>query len=903
MPLSPGTRLGHYDVTSLLGEGGMGQVWQATDTQLGRQVALKILPDAFADDPDRLARFKREAQILASLNHPNIAAIHGIEESEGTRALVLELVDGPTLADRISKGPIPLDEALPIAKQVAEALEAAHEAGVIHRDLKPANIKVREDGTVKVLDFGLAKALDITPSGDPSESPTLTAAATQMGVILGTAAYMSPEQARGKVVDKRADIWAFGAVLHEMLTGKRAFEGRDVSETLAGVIKSEPSWNRLPADLPAKLDNLLRRCLEKEPRERVRDIGDVRLAMKGAFETTVATPSATVVAQPSQFWQRPLAALSILVMAVLVTGLAAWIFMRPTPPAPQPLAQFVLQTPPGGVVRSVGAYSEVAISPDGTRVVYASGQGPAQNRRLYLRQLGGLDATPLRGTEGGNAPFFSPDGQSVGFLTIPGNILKKVSVLGGPAVTIVEPDSPRGMSWGPDETIVFGSPRGLMRVPAVGGEPEPLTTVDPEQGETEHRHPDVLPNLTGVLFTAWSGSAEDSRLAVVSLETGAVSYLLTGGSQPRYSPTGHIVYGVGGTLRAVGFDADRLELTSNNPVPVVENVETRGSAASFALARNGSLVYVTGAGSGVGAQRSLVWVDREGREEPLAMPLGPYQNPRVSPDGLRVAVDVLDPENSDIWIHDLVRGTETRLTTDPANDFAPLWTPDGGRVVFTSDREGQPALFLKHADTPGDAEQLGTSSDRAGIAPTSWSDEGQTLLFWEVGATGSDIGLISMEGDRATELLLDTEFFETTPAISPDGGWMAYDSNEAGQSEVYVQRFPTLGGKQTISTDGGRQPLWSPDGRELFYRAPSGMMRVPVLETEPTFRAGTPEVLFETQYYFPGAARTYDLAPDGQRFLIVKEGAVTDDADTSAQTQIVLVENWFEELKRLVPIN
>ena len=469
-------------------------------------------------------------------------------------------------------------------------------------------------------------------------------------------------------------------------------------------------------------------------------------------------------------------------------------------------------------------------------------------------------------------------------------------------MTITDSDSPRGMSWGADETIVFGDQTGLMRVPAVGGEPEPLTTVDPERGENDHRHPHVLPNLAGVLFTAWSGSDEDSRLAVVSLETGAVSYLLPGDSHPVYSPTGHIVYGVGGTLRAVGFDADRLELTSNNPVPVVENVNTKGSgAANFALAANGSLVYVTGAGAGTGAQRSLVWVDREGREEPLATPLRPYRMPSISPDGLRVAVDVDDPQNGDIWIHDLIRGTEAILTTDPAGDSAPLWTPDGARVVFASYRDGRLALLQKLADTPGDAEHLVTSSGTNVIQPTSWADDGQTLLFWEVGATSPDIGMISMEGDRATELLLDTASFEAAPAISPDGGWMAYDSNETGQREVYVQRFPTLGGKQTISTDGGRQPLWSPDGRELFYRAPGGMMRVPV-ETEPTFTAGDPEVLFETQYYFARSRRTYDLAPDGQRFLMVKDAAPTDESVALAQSQIVLVENWFDELKRLVPV-
>ena len=907
MALQVGSHFGHYDVTALIGEGGMGQVYQATDTHLGRDVALKILPDAFAADPDRLARFQREAQVLASLNHPGIAAIYGIEKSADAQALVLELVEGPTLADRIAQGPIPIDEALPIAKQIAEALEAAHEAGVIHRDLKPANIKVRDDGTVKVLDFGLAKALDTTPTGDPSQSPTLTAAAAQMGVIMGTAAYMSPEQAKGKVADRRSDVWAFGAVVYEMLAGRRAFVGDDVSDTLVSVFRDTPDWSALPDDAPPRVRRAVEVCLQKDPKQRVRDISAIRLAMEGAFETTVATPSETVVAQPSQFWQRPLPATVAALSLVVLTGLGVWSVTRATPPAPQPLGQFVLQTPPGETLQRASSDAEVAISPDGTHIVFTTGLGPPRSRQLYLRQLGELKATPLRGTDGGWAPFFSPDGQSVGFRDF--RTLKRVSVLGGPAVTIAPLDgSSQGMSWGADDVIVFGSASGLMLVPASGGQPEPLTSVDTEQGETDHRFPHVLANLEGVLFTAWSGSDEESRLAVVSLKTGTVSYLLTGGSHPRSAPTGHIVYGVGGTLRAVGFDADRLELTSGNPVPVVEDLNTTPSGvANFALAANGSLVYVTGAE--LGAQRSLVWVDREGREEPLAMPPRPYRTPSISPDGLRVAVDVVHPEDSDIWIHDLVRGTETILTTGPAIDSGPLWALDGDRVVFSSNRDGQPALFQQDADTPGDAEPLGTTTGPFYIQPASWADEGQTLLFSQIDVdaqrTGPDgnIGRISMEADRGTELLLGAEFFEAAPDVSPDGGWIAYQSDDTGQSEVYVQRFPGLGDKMTISTDGGTHPLWSADGRELFYRAARAgrMMRVPV-EAEPTFRAGTPELLFDTQYYFGNATPTYDLAPSG-RFLMVKDPAPTDDAGASTQPQIVLVENWFEELERLVPIN
>ena len=541
MPLEPGTTLGPYTVTAKIGEGGMGEVYQARDTKLDRDVALKVLPEAFTSDPDRLARFEREAKVLASLNHPNIGSIYGLEEAEGGkfRALVLELVEGPTLADRIKQGPIPLDEALPIAKQIAEALEAAHEQGVIHRDLKPANVKVKADGTVKVLDFGLAKAFQPDAS-DPnlSMSPTisLTAAATQMGMIIGTAAYMSPEQARGKPVDKRADVWAFGVVLYEMLTGGRAFTAEDVSLTLARVLDREPEWEALDAALPPALLVFLRRCLQKDPKERIRDIGDVRLALAGAFDmpapapVEVPEPAATV--QPLRFWQRPVPALLVVLLVAVIAGLAA-VWGVPRPPAGS-LVRFVVVTPPDGPLNPRNPNRDVAISPDGARIVYVSGSGPT-DRYLYVRSLDQLDATLLRGTEDGHAPFFSPDGESVGFRG-DGTTLKRVSVLGGPALTIADPGSPiRGASWGPDDSIVFATlaSKGLLRVRSVGGEPDVLTTVDPDQGETDHWWPEVLPNGKGVLFTAWSGSDEGSRIAVVSTETGQITYLLP-------SPTGTV---------------------------------------------------------------------------------------------------------------------------------------------------------------------------------------------------------------------------------------------------------------------------------------------------------------------------------------------------------------------------
>ena len=902
MPLSPGTRLGPYAVTAKIGEGGMGEVYQARDTKLDRDVALKVLPAAFTSDPDRLARFEREAKVLASLNHPNIAAIHGLEEAEGVRALVLELVEGPTLAERIAQGPIPLDEALPIATQIADALEAAHEQGVIHRDLKPANIKVRDDGTVKVLDFGLAKALEAEPSGDPSQSPTLTAAATQMGVILGTAAYMSPEQAKGKVVDKRADVWAFGAVLYEMLTGTRAFVGADVSDTLAAVLRADVDLEALPQATPARLRQVVSVCLQKEARQRLGDIAAVRLAMGGAFETTVTAPTEPAGTPTLQLWQRPVVALGIVVFAVVIAGLAGWSLTRPTL-TPRSLARFAVITPTDGPLLTGSLSPEVAISPDGTHIVYASG-GVAMTRRLYLREIDQLEATPLRGTEGGNAPFFSPDGESVGFRSIPDSILKRVSVLGGPAVTIIEIGaSPRGKSWGPDDSIVYATTasQGLMRVPAVGGEPEVLTTVDPEQqGETDHFWPEVLPNGKGVLFTAWSGSDEASRLAVFSLETGEVTYLFPGGSNPHYSPTGHIVYGVGGTLRAIGFDAERLELTSNNPVPVLENANTRASGAGdFSFSANGSLVYVPGVAATDGPARTLVWVDRQGREEPVGAPPRPYERPRVSPDGARLAVQIADPANTDVGIYYLARGTSTRLTTDAARDTHPLWTPDGTQVVFFSNREGAGGVFRRRADGTGLVERLmpGPNNPRA----YAWASDGQQLVLIQGGAETFDLAVLSLEGEPTLEPLIQTPLFaESRPAVSPDGQWIAYYSNESGEREVYVQPFPALDSKSQISTTGGTSPVWGPEGRELFYRNGEAMLVVPIA-TEGGLAPGIPEVLFEGRYFGSvqptELGRHYDLAPDGERFLMIKPA--TDDASTP--TQIIFVENWFDELQRLVP--
>ena len=658
MSLQPGTTLGPYQVIAKIGEGGMGEVYQARDTKLDRDVALKVLPEAFTSDPDRLARFEREAKVLASLNHPNIGSIYGLEEADGVRALVLELVEGPTLADRIKQGPIPIDEALPIAKQIAEALEAAHERGVIHRDLKPANIKVREDGTVKVLDFGLAKAFQ-ADMGDPglSASPTisLTAAATQMGMVIGTAAYMSPEQARGKLVDRRADVFAFGVVLYEMLTGQRPFQGDDVSLTLVAVMTFEPDLELLPETLSPTFRAYVSRCLAKDPKERVQAVGDVRLALAGAFDVPpVEAAETTVPASQFRAWQRPLPmvlGVSVLLAASVTAG---WL-IKPT--SPGSIVRFEVVPPVTDPLEITVSHADVAITPDGQQIIYTA--SPEEGRRLHVRSLDQLESVVLAGTESGVSPVPSPDGEWVAFYDQAQ--LKKVSIRGGATVPLTGiAGDLRGASWDGDDRIVFGQREtGLMRVSSSGGEPEVLTNADREAGELGHWLPSVLPNRRGVLFTI--RRSETTDVAVLDLESGQYRVLVTGASSAVYAPTGHLLYASGGALYAAGFEQDQMELTSA-PVPVVDTVDTKGNGtANFHISPEGTLVYVVGNPS-LATRRTLVWFDRAGEEEPLTTDPAYYSQPRISPDGGRIAVKRSegDPNASDVWVFDLERETQSR---------------------------------------------------------------------------------------------------------------------------------------------------------------------------------------------------------------------------------------------------
>ena len=890
-----GTTISHYKVLEKIGEGGMGVVYRATDTKLNRDVALKILPEQFASDSQRMARFQREAEVLASLDHPNIGQIFGIEEAGQTKALVLQLIEGPTLAERIAQGPIPVEDALKIALQITEGLEAAHGKGVIHRDLKPANIKITPEGQVKILDFGLAKLFEEeSPITDISQSPTLTAAATRAGVILGTAAYMSPEQASGAATDKRVDIWSFGVVLFEMLTGRQMFTGKTVSHILADVLRAEPDWNNLPAGLHPRLRMLLERCLEKEAKDRLSGISDARVDIQKAL----ADPSGVLVQPTGDVVQAPRRRILPWVLAVVlsaVVGVAVWSVMSPAPPR---LARFAISEAPNVSFITRSAPS-VTISPDGTRIVYV---GPGS--QLYVRAVDQLDAVALRGGVGIN-PFISPDGNWVGFRDGSDNTLKKVSIHGGPPVVLSEGfGGIAGASWGADGTIIFGTyqPNGLFRVSAAGSEEREVLT-NLEEGESGHRWPEILPGGRIVLFTVEKGQGESNReIAALNLETGERKLLIPGGSNPHYAATGHIVYGLDGTLRAVPFDLDAVEV-KGDPIPVLEGVVTQARGdAHFSLANDGTLVYVPETGGGVAEQLTFVWVDREGREEPVAAEPRVYQEFSLSPDGTKIAVRVIGPENQDVWIYDLVRDTQMRLTFDPAIEAFPIWTPDGQRVAFG----GQGiSLSWKAADGTGEVETLVESPSNQ--VPQAFSPDGTALVFWDRNSPGggANLGMLSLEGERISTLLLETEFDEQNAALSPDGRWMAYESNESGEFEVYVRPFPDVtGGRWQVSSGGGGWPLWSPNGRELFYTGSEGMMAVPI-ETEPIFTQGTVNLLFDLGPYWrpSGGApwRRIDISPEGDRFLMLKEGSGSDE--TAAATSIIVVLNWFEELKRLVPTN
>ncbi|MGI8783215.1 MAG: protein kinase domain-containing protein [Acidobacteriota bacterium] len=897
MPLASGRRLNTYEILSPLGKGGMGEVYLARDEKLRREVAIKVLPEAFTSDPERLTRFEREARLLASLNHPNIAGIYGLEESNGIRFLVLEFVPGETLAERLAHGALDIEDSLKICRQIAEALEAAHEKGIIHRDLKPANIKVTPDDKVKVLDFGLAKAFAAEESSPgASLSPTLTVASLREGVIMGTAAYMSPEQARGKPLDKRTDIWSFGCVLYECLTSVRAFSGETVTDIMAAIVHNTPNWEALPGVTPANIRTLLRRCVHKDRSLRLHDIADARIEIDEALHNPSA-PSATVLYLGKQRRQ-PLTwvlfgCLLGLLIGALAAGLFWWTRTEPTMPSVARLSVNV----PDGERLSFSIQASIALSPDGSHVVYVTDRSGAT--RLYLRRLDQFEATLLPGTAGAVQPFFSPDGQWVGFFA--DGKMKKVAITGGAPLDICDtPTLSRGATWGPDGTIFFTPQpnRGLSRVSASGGTPQIVTTPDTSKGQFSHRWPELLPGGEAVLFSMGRSIGSDwdaAQIAMLSLKTGKLRILVEGGSNARYVRTGHLVFARAASLLAVPFDLERLEVTGP-PIPVLDGVATSSTsgAAQFALSRNGSLAYIPGGAEGV--ERTLVLVDRRGQSRPLLELRRGFVLPRFSPDDRRVAVSI-EGANMDIWIHEIQRPASlTRFTFDPGTDGFAVWSPDSARIAFTSFRTGQAGLFSKASDGSGNEEMLLSGGDRQ--FPSSWSQDGQLLAYHETSSqTSGDIWILPMKGDRKPRVFLNTPSDERCPVFSPDGKWLAYSSNATGRKEIYVQPYPGPGGKWQISSEGGEQPLWARNGRELFYRNGDKVMIVAV-STQPTFHSSTPTLLFEGQYSraFAGNFTDYDISPDGRHFVMSKEPEQKGPA-----TRVNVVLNWFEDLKRRVP--
>ena len=885
--MESGTKLAHYEILSLLGKGGMGEVWRARDTKLGREVAIKTLPEEFAKDADRLARFEREAKLLASLNHPNIAAIYGFEEDGGTHFLVLELVEGDTLADQLKRGAISIEESLKLALQIAEALEAAHEKGVVHRDLKPASVKVTPDGKAKVLDFGLAKAFEgDTVDANLSQSPTLSMAATQQGIILGTAAYMSPEQARGETTDGRADIWAFAVVLFEMLTGKQLFNGPTLSDTLASVLKSTPDWKSLPDAIPSSIRRLLRRSLEKDRSLRLHHIGDVRIEI---LEAMAEPDRDSPLQDRGRPYTRVSMALTVVTVAVL-TAVSVWALMRTGNESPPALASLSLPLPIGQTlvdphVLQPGRYPPIALSDDGTRLVYAAaidGNVP----RLYVRDLAEFEARELPGTENAELPFFSPDGSRIGFWV--NDTLYRVADDGSSPVSVGEIRSGiRGAVWGADDTMILGGiNRGLLRTDAGGGALREVTETSAVRGEEYHAWPSLLPDKENVLFSMVT--ADSSSIGVFSLVSGDWEAVegTEGATQARYLDSGHMVFFRDGSLFAAPFALPERVLTGP-AVLVLDDVFEKGNAGHdigyFSVSRNGTLVYVAG-GTWTGENR-IVSVDRDGIATPIIDEPGIYDwGVDVSRDGTQLTLTNNVTGNGNVWTHDLVRGTRNLLAEGSA--INPVWSPDG-EVLFAWFRGSSFEIYTTPADGSGEPEPL--LERDYGQYPMSISSDGRLLAVREANPdTGDDIHILSLDGDGSLAPFLTTTSSEYHPSFSPDGQYLAYSSNVSGQYEVYVREVSGSGGQTTISNAGGHRPQWSPDGSELYYMNGSTMMAVSV-DFEPTFQAGIPEPLFEGAF-----DQWYDVAPDGSFVMTTKPSAEL--------TEINVVLNWFEELKERVPV-
>jgi serine/threonine protein kinase len=886
-----GRTVSQYCILAKLGEGGMGEVYRARDSKLGRDVALKVLPEAFAQHRERMARFQREARLLASLNHPNIAAIYGLEESSGVHALAMELIEGPTLGELIAAEPMPIGEALPIARQIAEALEFAHERGIVHRDLKPANIKLTQEHQVKILDSGLAKALEGEASqADVAKSPTLTAQGTQAGMILGTAGYMSPEQAKGKSVDRRADIWAFGCVLYEMLTGKQAFESETVSEVIAAVLKTEPDLSALPAGTPARVQNLVRRCLEKDPKRRLQAIGEARIAIEetisGAPDTgaTLAAAPGRAPGPPLQPWRQALPwaiAAAATVAAFVFAILAARNSLQPK--TEESIIRFSASPPENAPFHSLGGF--MSLSPDGRSLAFVTEPSAPTPSLLWVRSLDSLTARLLEGTDGAAWPFWSPDSRYLGFYA--DGKLKKVDVSGGPVQTLCDAGG-EGATWNQDGLIVFTHHGYLDRVPEAGGAPtlvgEPDTT-----RYLAYRFPQFLPDGRHFLFQALDqaliGGGQAVSIMVGSLDSKETTRLLGANSNALYTAPGYLLYLRQGALMAGRFDTKRLRFTAD-AVPVAERVglDLPGAYAFFSVSLKGVLAYQTIAS---GALDQMVWFDRKGAKLGSIGPAGVYTNPDVSPDGAKLAVGLVDPKlnTRDIWVYDLKRGTGSRLTFDPADDLNPVWSPDGSRIMFTSNRKGQRDIYEQPANGLGSAESVFESKQQT-KSLNDWSPDGRYAIYDTSGGVVS-LWALPLFGQRTPSAFIQGNFAAGHARFSPHGKFVAYASEETGRWEVYVRTFPEQQGKWQVSNSGGTEPMWRRDGKELFYIGPENeIIAVEVKTDSAHFEAGISKPLFKAPITAAPARNRYVVSPDGQRFLMIVP------LEQGKASPITVVVNW-----------
>jgi serine/threonine-protein kinase len=872
MPLAAGTRVGRYEILDRLGVGGMSEVYRARDLELGREVAVKALPEAWGDDPERVERFEREAQLLAALRHPNIAVIHGLERDAKKSFLVLELIPGESLADRLLRGPLPFSEARPIFLQIAQALEAAHERGIIHRDLKPANAQIQPDGTVKLLDFGLGKDLRPQPSRS-LDTDTYPGAGLSEGILIGTPAYMSPEQVRRRSLGKATDIWSFGVTLFEALSGKSPFQRDTLADTLSAILSHEPSWGALPRGVPRGVVVLLERCLRKDERHRLHDIADARIEIEEA------------VAE-----EKPPRRLPSIAAAAVAAAALAWIVARTLPPAgPEPtVRRFVIDLPATAPL-SLENGGALAVSPDGARLAYAARAG--DRKAIYMRPLGQLETTLVPGTEGAEAPFFSPSGEWLGFFA--SGRLSKLSVLslrGDSAIPLAQAESPRGSSWTDADSILFAPSEasGLARVSAAGGPTTPVTELEKE--ERGHRWPAALSG-DKALFTAWRESGFD--VVLVDASSGRRTRIVEDASFPRYAPTGHLIFARGGDLHGARLDLSSGRLLSE-PTLLVEDVafDPRTGAAFYDFSRGGDLYYVRGTGTvGERVARAFL-VTESGEARPLGEPKTGLQVPRFAPDGRSIVMTVAEDDRTDLWSYDLGRETLTRLTSG-GNSAACVFFPDGRSVAFASDRDGVFSIYRTLADGSGEATRLTTG--RNPQFPTSVSPDGKRLAYTELHPESNlDIFVLSLDDAKARPFL-QTDRAEAGAVFSPDGNFLAYTSDESGREQVYVRRFPGPSGRWQVSTETGTEPVWSRDGSRLFFRS-GGSLMVSDVRLLPEFEAAKPRVLFGTPFDSAGVLHAgYDTGPGGTSFVMIR----TEKESTASEIHVVL--NWFSELERLVP--